>query len=328
MDTARTVFYNPQLITPQAIYTELYGRAPTPQQLQDITHPRIPRALLFRPLAPPTTGTILNTIAETKAVAIATEQNRLAPGMTSYIPGPFLATIELGTIDVAMATQWKHEKPPGGIPHLACLPQEVFDMIAAQSDDMSLAIISVTCRALRLRLPHKVHVRAADTYYHPLATAEMSDEYYKRITLPIEDIPGDHLRHISGPLEDVIVLSNGSRVKMYELLKEYMKAVEPIAAIEAMTIAKSDSTVVCPYKPKYRLYAGHYGVFVFVEVERYKELRAMYWGMYPALPLDYLEVVKRKEQAAKKALEEKENVLRAQGQRRVARGQPLALADF
>ncbi|KAF8848020.1 hypothetical protein BDZ45DRAFT_301136 [Acephala macrosclerotiorum] len=340
-------------------------RPPVPRQLSNMNNPLNPRAPSFQPQPPPTTGTTLNIIAETAAMAIAEERSRLAPGLTSSINGPFPATFELGTAEDAMATQWTRPKPAGGVPHLACLPREVHNTIAALSDDMSLAIVSVrsrppdpflarlrsvriqpldadenipalrghwnssllaqiltcslkvTCRALRIRLPHKVRVRAADEYYHPITL--LSDEFYKPITQPIGDTAGDHLRHISSPLEDVIIvpsLASVRRIKMYELLKDYMKP-DSAALLNNMTTELGSMALGTRglsnigdvgFRPKYRLYAGHYGVCAFITEERYRELREKYWEEFPALPQNYQELVRKAEEEALKAAEERKIV--------------------
>lgn len=83
-------------------------------------------------------------------------------------------------------------------PHIACLPQELHNKIQGYSDHISLAILSVTCKAMRIRLPHDPDSSATFT---------KKDE---------EDEEEQH-----HPLEDEIRIQ-GRVIKMHELLKEYM----------------------------------------------------------------------------------------------------------
>lgn len=189
-----------------------------------------------------------------------------------------------------------------------------------ERDSNTDGYLKVTCRALRMRLPHKVHVRAADEQYHPIAL--LSDEYYKPISFPIEDTSGDHLRHISSPLEDVIVVPgfvSVRRIKMHDLLKDYMKpsnAAPPddittelgSMILDTRGILSAGKSV---FRAKYRSYAGNYGVFGFVTEKRYRELRDKYWKEFPPLPHNHQELIRKVEEEAKKAAEE-ENALAAQ----------------
>ncbi|KAE8453875.1 hypothetical protein EG329_007651 [Mollisiaceae sp. DMI_Dod_QoI] len=95
-------------------------------------------------------------------------------------------SIKLSPLFLAQGTQWPGAMPPGGRPHITCLPQEIHDKIQEFSDPVSLAILSVTCKALRIRLP----IRGS-----------------------LEDVV----------VVRTMVGENGKEIKMHELLKEYMR---------------------------------------------------------------------------------------------------------